>query len=53
MRTILICFALISVSIWALLFGVPLVNAWEQMHQYPLGHMCHSMFTFYVNTCRN
>jgi hypothetical protein len=32
--------SLLGLNVWALLFGVPMVNAWEKAHGYPFGHMC-------------
>jgi hypothetical protein len=40
MRMFAVLFALISVSVWMLLFGVPMIDQWERAHNYPFGHMC-------------
>lgn len=34
------------------LVNVPRIHAWERANGYPYGHMCDSIFTGFVNTCR-
>jgi hypothetical protein len=40
MKIAILLLALISINVWALAFGVPMVNAWEKAHAYPFGRMC-------------
>lgn len=48
MRITAIRFAIISalisafmgISVWTLLFGIPMINQWEKAHNFPFGHMC-------------
>jgi hypothetical protein len=44
---------LVSIGIltWAGIMAIIAVHAWEKANNYPLGFMCKSVFTGYVDTC--
>ena len=48
------CFTLLLAAYaiaFALIVGLPEINAWEKNAGYPYGKMCNSVFTLYQDTC--
>lgn len=51
MKTLIITVSFLCCTV-ALFVVSANVHAWEKANAYPYGHMCNSIFTGYVNTCR-
>lgn len=44
-----VCFAFVMAML--VMTATGRVHKWERDNNYPFGHMCHSIFTLYEDTC--